>query len=354
MGGRSKMSSIGVVFVLGVFAQISAVVAANVTTEPSGFYKVTLAGSSDTFVSLPFVRPKAACGLVQSASGNVVTVNGSPGWTTDQFVYSAGIQPDSHYIYFRNGAKEGRYYPITANGPASLTLNLSGDTLAGVSGSDRFDIIPYWTLATIFPNGQGINISPTPGNRPTEVFIHDVNAVGIDLTASRIYYLGPGGWRQLGQGTANKNDDVLLPDAYITVRHNIAGNTTLTLRGSVLMSKWALPLATHPSSKQDNPVSLPRPVPVSLTQSGLFQSGAFNASPTPGNRTDELFTFDNTLTGIDRTASKIYYYWNGAWRRLGAGTADVGAEIVFAPATTAIIRKNLGASTPLWVNTPTY
>ena len=350
----SKTNPIGLFAVLGFFAQICAVVAANVTTEPSGFYKIALSGSSDTVVSLPFVRPKAACGLVQSASGNVVTVNGSPGWTTGQFVYSAGTQPNSYYIYFRNGAKEGNYYPITANATASLTLNLSGATLAGVSGNDRFDIIPYWTLATVFPNGQGINASPTPGNRTTEVLVQDVNAVGIDLSASGIYYFWSGSWRQLGQGTANKNDDVLLPDACFVVRHHIAGNTTLTLRGSVLMSKWVVPLATHPSTKQDNPVSLPRPVQISLTQSGLFESGAFNASATLGNPTDELFTFDNTLTGTDRTATAIYYYWGGAWRRVGAGTADVGADIVFAPAATAVIRKNLGSSTPLWVNTPTY
>jgi uncharacterized protein (TIGR02597 family) len=335
--------------IFGLCARGSIVVAGS-----SGSLQINLLGNSDTFVTLPYVRPEVASGLVQSVSGSVVNVTGPTGWSTGQFVYSSGIQTNTYFIIIRSGAKEGFWYTITANDSTSLTLNLMGDSLSGLNANDQFDIIPYWTLATFFLNGQGINVSPTPGNRPTEVFIHEVNAVGIDLTASRIYYLAPGGWRQLGQGTANKNDDVLLPDAYIIVRHNIAGNTTLTLRGSVLMSKWALPLATNPSSRQDNPVSLPRPVPVSLTQSGLFQSGAFNASPTPGNRTDELFTFDNTLTGIDRTATKIYYYWNGAWRRLGAGTADVGAEIVFAPAVTAIIRKNLGAGTPLWVNTPTY
>jgi hypothetical protein len=116
----------------------------------------------------------------------------------------------------------------------------------------------------------------------------------------------------------------------------------LTLQGSVLMSNWEFLLAANPSTRQDNPVSLPRAVPLSLTQSGLFESGAFNASPTPGNRTDELFIFDNTLTGIDRTATKIYYYGNGAWRRLGAGTADVGGDLVFSPNVGVIIRKILG------------
>ena len=79
VGGHRKMSSIGFWFVIGFFIQICPLVAANVTTEPSGFYKVTLLGNSDTFVSLPFARSKAACGLVQSVAGNVVTVKNSPG-----------------------------------------------------------------------------------------------------------------------------------------------------------------------------------------------------------------------------------------------------------------------------------
>src|SRR4029434_1217665 len=139
-------------------------------------------------------------------------------------------------------------------------------------------------------------------------------------------------------------------DAYFIVRHHSAGDTMLTLQGSVLTSQWEFSLAANPSTKQDNPVSLPRPVPLSLTQSGLFESGAFNASPTPGNRIDELFTFDNTLTGIDRTASAIYYYWSGAWRRVGAGSADVGSDLVFGPGVGVIIRKGIGPSPGFWIN----
>jgi len=347
------MGSIGIWLVICFFIQLS-LVAANVTTEPTGFYKVALLGSSDTFVSLPFARAKAACGLVQSVSGNVVTVKNSPGWSTSQFVYVAVTQPNSYYIYFRNGAKEGNTYTVTANGTDTLTVNLNGDTLAGLNANDRFDVIPYWTLGTVFPGGQGVNISPAPGTRTTEVLIPDLSGTGINLSSSKTYYFWTGAWRQVGQGTLIKDDDVLLPDAYFIVRHNIAGNTTLTVKGSVLMSKWAVPLAKSPSTKQDNAAALPRPVPVTLTESALFESGAFAASPTPGNRTDELLTFDNTITGINKSASSTYYYWNGAWRRVGAGTADVGTDVAFAPGTGVIIRKNTGSGTALWLKPPTY
>ncbi|MEO8427023.1 MAG: TIGR02597 family protein [Verrucomicrobiota bacterium] len=315
----------------------------------SGSLQLDLLGNSDTIVSLPFVRPKAASGLVQSVSGSVVNVTGPTGWSTGQFVYSSGIQTNTHYVIIRSGAKEGFWYFITANDSNSVTLDLVSDTLSGLNAGDQFDIIPYWTLATIFTNEQGINASPTPGNRTTEVFVQDVNAVGIDLTASRIYYFWSGSWRQVGQGAANKNDDIILPCVYLIVRHNIAGDTTLTLQGSEMTSKWAVPLAANPSTMQDNPVSLSRPVQISLTQSGLFEGGAFNASPNFGNPTDELFTFDNTLAGIDKTATATYYYWNGAWRRIGAVT-DVGSDLVFSPNVGVIIRKSIGPSPGFWIN----
>ena len=60
------MSSIGLWLVLVFFIQLHSLVAANVTTEPTGFYKVTLLGSSDTFVSVPFARAKAACDEVDA------------------------------------------------------------------------------------------------------------------------------------------------------------------------------------------------------------------------------------------------------------------------------------------------
>ncbi len=57
------------------------------TTDPVGFRTVLCLANSDTFVSIPFIRPAEYVGAITSAAGNTITVSGSP-WTTNQFVYA--------------------------------------------------------------------------------------------------------------------------------------------------------------------------------------------------------------------------------------------------------------------------
>ncbi|MGZ4963085.1 MAG: TIGR02597 family protein, partial [Limisphaerales bacterium] len=82
--------------------------------------------------------------------------------------------------------------------------------------------------------------------------------------------------------------------------------------------------------------------------------GAFNASPLPGSRTDELLTFDNTVANRNKSASAVYYYWSGAWRQVGAGANNVGSNAVLGAGTGVIIRKATNSSTVVWTNAPNY
>jgi uncharacterized protein (TIGR02597 family) len=293
-------------------------------------------------------------GLVASVSNNQVTLKNDPGWTGGQFVYSAGGETNSYFLMVANGTKEGNYYTVTGNTTNTVTLDLNGDTLTGLAAGDRVMVVPYWTLSTLFPAGRGIHASPTPGNRQTEILIPDLAGTGINLSASKIYYYYSGTWRQVGAGSTNKNDEVLLPDAYCIVRHNVATNTLFTVSGALFQSKWIIPLACRTAGQQDNVVAIPRPVAQTLNESGLISSGAFRASPTPGNHLDELIAFDNTAVAKNKSASAIYYYWNGAWRQNGAGATDKGNDVVFTPGTGVVIRKGVGGTTALWSNPPNY
>ena len=122
-------------------------------SAPTGFYRVACMGNSDTIVSIPFTQPEAAFALVESVAGSVVTVMGTPSWLVDQFVYVSGTQSNTYYVRLLSGAKEGSYYPIVTNGTNSLTLSLDGDDLSSVTSGTRLSVIPYWTLATAFPQG---------------------------------------------------------------------------------------------------------------------------------------------------------------------------------------------------------
>jgi uncharacterized protein (TIGR02597 family) len=106
--------------------------------------------------------------------------------------------------------------------------------------------------------------------------------------------------------------------------------------------------------QQDNAVALTRPVTVSLDASGLISSGAFASSPLPGSRTDELQIFDNTVALKNKSSSAIYYYWSNAWRRVGAGTTDVGSDGVFVPGSGIVIRKATNNAAATWLNSPTW
>lgn len=331
------------------FYQLSS---ASSASAPAGIMQIPLLANSDSYVSVPFTRAGAINTTLSSVSGNIVTVSGAPGWTPNQFVYASGTQSNTYYARFTSGSAEGRLYAVTANDTNTLTLNLGNDTLSNVTAGDGIAVEAYWTLNTVFPNGNGINISPTAGNRNTEVLIPDFTSVGINLSASKIYFFNAGIWKQVGQGNANHNDDVLLPNTYFTVRHNVSTNTVLAALGNVITSKVAVIIQTSTTSQQDNPVSLMRPAPVSLNNSGLISSGAFSPSPLPGNRTDELLTFDNNVTNRNKSPSSVYYYWNSAWRLVGAGTNDVGTNAVLGAGAGVIIRKGTNSTALIWSNAP--
>ena len=124
----------------------------------------------------------------------------------------------------------------------------------------------------------------------------------------------------------------------------------MTFTGEVVMGDLGLPLVFQDSSQQDNLIGLQRPIEMSLDESGLATSGAFEAG-------DELLVWDNAEAKQNRlTADATVYTWDGAkWVKDG-GSDDVGAELVFTPGTGFIIRKATGTEVNDvdWVNNPNY
>jgi uncharacterized protein (TIGR02597 family) len=349
-------------FALGltVFCHTSTSLAATATTDPVGYNTLSLLANSDTYVSIPFHRTAAFVGQVASVSGNVITVAGTPGWSSSQFVYASGSQANTYYAFIRSGTKEGNYYTVTSNSGNTLTLDLAGDTLSGLAANDSLSVIPYWTLGTLFPAsdaGVSFTVSPSVASIRTAILTPDLQTAGINLATTKSYFFYNSAWRQAGQSLAiSKNDDILIPDTYFIVR-NGANAGSFTHSGSVVMKKSVVPLLTQASAKQDNAVAITRPVPVSLNDSGLISSGAFTPSASPAVRKDELLVFDNTVAAKNKAASAIYYYYNNGWRKVGqAASTDFGATLVFGPDTGIQIRKAASGTGQAsnWTNTPTY
>ena len=346
--------------------------AQSVATSPSvGFVKVTVPANSDTRVSAPLSRIAVYQGGVASVSGNQITLQGETGFTNNQFVSMPPDQPNTYYVSINSGAKAGMYYTITGNSTTSVTVDLAGDTIAGaVVANDTLKIIPYWTLATLFPNQSGITTTTAingTGNA-TRVLVPDFDSTGINLPSRSIYYyysgtgFGGPGWRKLGGGFTNKRDnEIIPPDAYVILRQREAASTVATVAGAVPTSRRAIVVNVNaPNTAQDNAVSVEVPVPVTLAQSKLADPvlGAFAGSPDiDGSTGDRLLVWDDTLVGHDKPSARIYYYYTGSgsggpgWRLLGGSNSAIqDDEPVFQPGTGVVIRKQAqpSAGTQIW------
>ncbi|CAN5291328.1 hypothetical protein BH20VER2_BH20VER2_15390 [soil metagenome] len=323
------------------FAVVSPAVAQSVATDPVGFTTTSLLGNSDSYISVPFVRPAAFVGGIQSSGGTNITVSGNP-WTANQFVYAPGSQPNYYYALIGPASsanpKEGRTYPILSNTTNTITVDLGADNLTGLPANAQLSIIPNWSLATVFPASDA-NVSFTPTTSvptyKTQIRVPDTSTPGTNLP-HRTYYFGNSAWRLLGDAATDRGDDPLLPDSYFAVR-NLNGAPTLPLvtLGAVLLKKVTLPLSTNTTGAQDNPVGLLRPLDVSLNATGLdLSDGSFVAG-------DELHLFNNSVAGYDK-APRVYVRnpsaANARWTWAADPMNDRGNEII--PAGTGfLIRK---------------
>ena len=325
-----------------------------VTTDPVGFTTTSCLGNSDTYLGIPFTRPPEFTGTVQSVNGSTLTVNGNLGWTVNQFVYSAGMQPKHYYVLIGNGGasnpKEGHIYPVAGNGSNTLNVDATFDDLTGVTANTQITLIPYWTPATIFPpSDAGISFTPTssPPSYQTLLRVPNYSAPGINQPYAAEYYFNNGSWQRVSPAGVG-DDDPLLPDGYFIVRNaNGAPTLPLTALGSVLMKKLAVPILTASNQQQDNAVAMIRPVAVSLDFTGL---APFDRS---FGQNDQLLLFDNSQPGFDKTPI-VTYIFNGGWRLIGDPNTERGTDLI-APGRAMLVRKAaISGGLGSWVNGPTY
>lgn len=334
-------------------------------TTPVGYVSQTALNASDTYVSLPLRQPTVSAAALTSdvtsgATDALLTVS------TATF----GSFANTHYVKFTSGPKNGSIYAITSNTSTTITIDRSGETVNALTGN-TFLVSKFWTLAELFNPAASTNLasttgnaivssaSATAGNRRTEILLPGT-AAGVNLSSAGTFFITGGQWRK--QGTAGDfGTQQLWPDNYFIIRHpaTVTGPTTYTISGEVDTGSMVVPLATLASGKQDNPIAITRPIDVTLNGLNLGNTPAFvtSATATAGNRRDELLVFNNGVAGLNKSASKTYYFLGGTtnqWRQQGFGV-DAGSDII--PAGSAILIRKFavpGGTTAFWNNTPTY
>jgi uncharacterized protein (TIGR02597 family) len=120
-----------------------------------------------------------------------ITVAGTP-WTPSQFRYVQGSQPKHYYVLIGpGGTKEGRTYAIIDNTNNFLTVTATAfDDASGIPANTQIEIIPYWTLATIFPaTDAGISFTPTtnPPAYQTLIRVPDYSARYTGFTRRNLF-----------------------------------------------------------------------------------------------------------------------------------------------------------------------
>ncbi len=330
---------------------VTAVVGFNVTDCPAG---------SDTIVSVPFHRPVSGIGTltgVPQIEGDSATVMvaGSPEFADGRFT----MEP--HFLRFTGGsARAGWHYLVSSHGLQSLVIDLGGDDLAGVADGDAFELVPYWTLASLFPTGNE-TIHESTGlllnERATEVFFFDRESVALNLAPNRKFFRIDIGWREVAPGFPDADHVVVTPGTSFVIRHPaVAQPTRFTAHQWVETGNQAYVLATDALRARDHHLGSARPVPVKLADLDL-EPPVFveSASTDPGDRADELHVFDNTLAAVNRQAAAVYFRAGGQWVRDESGypasdnvEIDAGVGLMIRKAPTA------GGTPVIWVNTPRY
>jgi uncharacterized protein (TIGR02597 family) len=342
------------------------------TTDPVGFVSVSVGAASDSRLGVPLRRSAALTSMVATGgvAGDVVTVTATAGECDTAF--GTPFQARKHYLISRAGTTEGRWYEVLGRTGNQFTLDRGAATgssiqVQGLAANEAVQIVPFWTLNLLFPEGAGVDASTDVFSPQGLVMFTNQTSAGTNLPPSRsfIYHpgaQGPEGWYDLDDlGGGLKDDEPITPDTYLVLR-NPGGAKTITIVGGVPMEKASTAVVRYQNNvPQDNFVVNPFPIPLTLAQSKLRESGAVSASPDVFSPTDLVLIFNDATSGFNVPPSGAYLYHDGTqgpagWydiNDLGGGPVD--SQQLLQPGRGFIVRKAGGAvQTAFWVADKPY
>jgi uncharacterized protein (TIGR02597 family) len=336
---------------LGLFLAASSLYAETTScTDAVGFLRTTAPNESDINTGTSLVRPSVYTGSVKSASGSTISVTGNPGWVLGEFTYAGDVQPNTYYARIgdvdgTDHPYAGRIFTIEVAGSDSLIVTDPVDgPLDSLPAGAKIEIIPYWTLNTLFPHeNAGISFIPTvtPMDMKTMVLFRDRSAVGVNFPLSKVYYYREGKWRLVGGAY---NDDfgntVIYPDMPFTVRNTDSESLEIIHSGYVLAGYRQTQVRANIDAVQDNHLVTGMPVPVKLRDLNLAGTPAFRLSAGPFDMQDVLLLYRNDTLGYTKSASAVYYNVMGVWKKAGGVYVDDFGDDTIAPDVSFIIRRS--------------
>ena len=143
------------------------------TTDPVGFVSYTVNANSDQRLGLPMQQATAFSGSASSVSGTTVS--------------AVGLSPLSaaSFLLVTSGAAVGKWEQITESSNGSVTIEVA---IAGFAADNSFEIKPFWTLGTMFPNGGSLPKSTDVFDPIAEILMNNPSVVGANIPPSSAYF----------------------------------------------------------------------------------------------------------------------------------------------------------------------
>ncbi len=313
-----------------------------VTTDPVGYVTFTAADSADTKFGLPMEQTAILeTSAVSVASGVVATS------------VDASAASDAHYLQFTSGSLSGQWFQVASATATSITVAEDLESL-GAASDDTFKVVPFWTLSSLF--GTDFPVSSNVFAPGAQVILNDVTAVGINKAPAFNYAYHDGssgfvaaGWFDANNAFAGTKDDTLLPpNSFITIRNVSGSEFSLVVPGAVPTVPLSITVVSDSASQNDNLVYNPYPAAIQLSLSSL--TDVVDVSENVFAPTSQVIVYES-FAGLNPSPTANYAYHDGSSGFVAAGWFDAnnaftGAkDTVTIPAGGAfIIRK--GADTP--------
>lgn len=307
-----KFSIIKLFILLPIFL-LAKLGADTVTTIPVGYISKSVNANADLRLGVPFKQPSNFVGSVLTVSGTTINVDTT---ITD-------VTTSLHYLWVTSGPLLGNWYQVESYTPTSVTV-VDGSDLSSLASTNTFEIVPFWTLDTLFPSGGDIPVSSDVFNPVAYVLINDVTQTGINLVAGNVYFYHDGtqaaaGWYDLDDLTPGltKGDTAITPGSFITIRNETDSPITVTMSGTVPNYSITSKILSISTGVQDSQISNPFPAPIVLGSSELVDDLVIRASPDVNNPTDILLIYETVPTEKNTPADKLVIYHDGTQAAAG-------------------------------------
>jgi uncharacterized protein (TIGR02597 family) len=310
-------------------------------TTPVGYVNLTIPASSDSTITPSLERSPLLKTSTTGVSGNVVSAAG--------LTAGAFVAPQCYLQVVTCAATPGlvgKRFAIDSNTTGTITVDGGASTLQaqGFANGDTFKVIPYWTLATLFPAGASVGSTSDVFTIDSFLYVVDNGSYGVNKASSASYFYCSGdegngvaaGWYDANDPFGASADDLVIdPTIMYMIRNGSAVANTLTVTGQVPDVKS---LALVPVSTELNDVNLAVALPtdVSLQNSGL-QSVVQGTSDV--FTIDEfVYVYDDEGAGQNKAASATYFYCSGdEGNGVSAGWYDAN-DPFGAPVTDAVLK----------------